>query len=73
MSVLYTDTAVFEYETHEILIQGAWISVDGHRAVHLSRVWHTISRHPLGVVIDGTLFAFSDLYRIVQDTFESEE
>lgn len=64
---------VFEFDTHEVVVQEYWVSIDGHKAVHLSQRASQILRHPEGLVVDGTLLTIADLLRIIRLSTEEEE
>lgn len=65
--------AVFEFDTHEVVVWDCWIYMDGHRAVHLGRPYQMVWAHPQGVVVDGVLVAFHDLLRIIRHSDDEDE
>lgn len=65
--------AVFEFDTHEVVVCEQWIWMDGHRAVHLNRPFQTAFYHPQGVIVDGTLFAYLDLLRCIRSSADDSD
>lgn len=63
----------FEFDTHEVVVCGQWIFMDGHRVVHLTQPYRSALRCREGVLVDGTLFAYRDLLRLVKSAWSDEE
>lgn len=62
--------SIFEFDTHEVIVTKQDILIDGKLAVHLAQPFRSAFWNPRGVIVDGVLYAYTDLLRIVNDAEE---